>query len=175
MAINVKPFVEAARSRQMALVKGKNTKPEIIARRFVHSLGYRFRLHRRDLPGVPDLVFPGRRKVIFVHGCFWHQHDDPACWRSRVPKTRQEFWRPKLEGNVARDRRNLAALKALGWDALVLWECQTTITKRRQLEPTLRQFLGSHARGKSVQRGPETSAERVEQGTTKIASGAARR
>jgi DNA mismatch endonuclease (patch repair protein) len=109
---------DPARSRQMALVKGKNTKPEIVVRRLVHALGFRFRLHRRDLPGAPDLVFPGRRKVIFVHGCFWHRHDDPSCWRSRLPKTRQEFWAPKLAGNVERDQRTNAALGAAGWATL---------------------------------------------------------
>lgn len=135
--------IEAARSRQMALVKGKHTKPELIVRRLVHSLGYRFRLHRRDLPGVPDLVFPGRRKVIFVHGCFWHQHGDPSCWRSRLPKTRQEFWGPKLTGNVARDRRDLVALEVAGWQSLVIWECQTTSSKRGQLQMAITGFLNS--------------------------------
>jgi DNA mismatch endonuclease (patch repair protein) len=125
----------------MALVRGKNTKPEIAVRRLVHALGYRFRLHRRDLPGAPDLVFPGRRKVIFVHGCFWHQHDDPSCWRSRLPKTRQEFWVPKLAGNAARDRRNLAALGAAGWKTMVVWECQSTASKHTDLRSLLHTFL----------------------------------
>lgn len=133
--------MDPARSRQMALVKGKNTKPELTVRRLLHSLGYRYRLHRTDLPGVPDIVFPGRRKVVLVHGCFWHQHDDPSCWRSRLPKTRQEFWVPKLTENSMRDDRNLDALSAAGWTALVVWECQTTPSKRGQLATTLQVFL----------------------------------
>jgi DNA mismatch endonuclease (patch repair protein) len=134
--------VDPARSRQMALVKSKNTKPEIVVRRLVHSLGYRFRLHRRNLPGAPDLVFPSRRKVIFVHGCFWHQHDDPTCWRSRLPKTRQDFWAPKLVGNAARDKRDIEALNKVGWAALVVWECQTITSKKDQLAAGIKAFLG---------------------------------
>lgn len=111
------------RSRQMALVRGKDTKPEMKVRQLVHRLGYRYRLHRRDLPGSPDLVFPGRRKVIFVHGCFWHRHPDPACKLARMPKSRIEFWGPKLTANAERDVRNQAALEAMGWKVLILWEC----------------------------------------------------
>ena len=107
----------------MVAVKSKNTPPEMIVRRLVHSMGYRFRLHRKDLPGNPDLVFPRFRKVIFVHGCFWHQH---RCNRgNRKPTTRQEYWLPKLRRNVKRDRRVLRELRNLGWRALVVWECQT--------------------------------------------------
>jgi DNA mismatch endonuclease, patch repair protein len=133
--------VDPARSAQMALVRSKNTKPEIVVRQLVHSLGYRFRLHRRDLPGSPDLVFPRHRKVIFVHGCFWHQHNDPTCWRSRLPKSRQEFWRPKLAANAARDQRDLAALDTAGWAVLVVWECQTAPSKRLTLKLELQDFL----------------------------------
>ena len=125
----------------MALVRGRDTRPEMVVRRLVHRLGFRYRLHRDDLPGTPDLVFPSRRKVIFVHGCFWHQHDDPACWRSRLPKTRQEFWLPKLEANRVRDQRVIAALRADGWDPIVVWECQTTPTRLSTLRARLAEFL----------------------------------
>lgn len=126
----------------MALVKGKHTKPELRVRRRAHALGYRFRLHRRDLPGSPDLVFPGRRAVVFVHGCFWHRHPEPGCWRARLPKSRLDFWVPKLEANVARDAASLAALEALGWRVLTVWECETTPSRRAALDARLRAFLG---------------------------------
>ncbi|RVP97122.1 very short patch repair endonuclease [Sinorhizobium meliloti] len=113
------------RSRRMSLIRGKDTKPEMVVRRLVHSLGYRYRLHRRDLPGCPDLVFSARRKVIFVHGCFWHRHPDSTCKLARLPKSREEFWVPKLESNASRDRRNEQALKDQGWNVLVIWECET--------------------------------------------------
>ena len=125
----------------MALVRGKDTKPELLVRRLAHSLGRRFRLHRADLPGKPDLVFPGRRKVIFVHGCFWHRHDDPTCWRSRLPKTRKEFWGPKLEKNTARDAIAQSRLRALGWETLVVWECETAPTRRAWLTRRIDGFL----------------------------------
>lgn len=128
-----------ARSRRMAQVSAKDTGPELTVRRLVHALGYRFRLHRRDLPGTPDLVFPGRRKVIFVHGCFWHRHPDPECKLARMPKSRQEFWSPKLEGNRARDLATEAALTAMGWGVLTIWECQ--LRDRASLENTIRTFL----------------------------------
>lgn len=108
----------------MSRVRGKDTGPELTVRRLVHALGYRFRLHRRELPGTPDLVFPSRRKAIFVHGCFWHRHPDPDCKLARLPKSRQEFWKPKLERNRARDLEKEAALKGLGWDAMTVWECE---------------------------------------------------
>lgn len=133
--------LEAARSAQMALVRGKDTKPEIVVRRCVHALGYRFRLHRKDLPGKPDIVLPLYRKVVEVRGCFWHRHQDPACWRSRLPKTRPEFWVPKLDGNVQRDQANETALRELGWDLLVVWECETAPTQREELTKRLRDFL----------------------------------
>ena len=110
------------RSKRMALVRGKNTKPEMIVRRLVHSLRYRYRLHDRKLPGRPDLVFKRRRKVIFVHGCFWHRH--AGCPRSTMPKSRMEFWREKWEDNERRDHNNQAKLCALGWEVLIIWECE---------------------------------------------------
>lgn len=106
----------------MRAITKKNTKPEIRVRRRLHALGFRFRLHRRDLPGTPDIVLPRHRVVIQVHGCFWHQH--PGCRHATTPRTRQDYWLPKLERNVARDRAAAAALEALGWRVLVLWECE---------------------------------------------------
>jgi len=124
----------------MALVRAKDTRPELAVRRLVHALGHRFRLHRRDLPGTPDLVFPRRRKVIFVHGCFWHRHPDPACKLARMPKSRQEFWGPKLEGNRARDLAKEAALMALGWEVLTVWECE--LRDSASLRNKIGTFLG---------------------------------
>jgi DNA mismatch endonuclease (patch repair protein) len=135
--------VDPARSAQMARVRGKDTKPEMVVRRLVHAMGYRYRLHRKDLPGKPDLVFPRLRKIIQVHGCFWHQHPDPACRRARIPKTRREFWVPKLEGNARRDIENERALRELGWDVLVVWECETAPSRREELARKLEEFLGS--------------------------------
>lgn len=132
---------KAQRSERMSRVRGKDTKPELLVRRLVHGMGYRYRLHRRDLPGTPDLVFPGRRKVIFVHGCFWHRHPDPACKLARLPKSRREFWLPKLEGNRARDIENMARLEDLGWEAMTIWECQ--LRDRDALEARVRRFLDS--------------------------------
>ena len=111
-----------ARRRLMARFKGKDTKPEMLVRRALHRLGFRFRLHRRDLPGSPDVVLPGRRTALFVHGCFWHQHE--GCRTARVPATRPEFWTAKLQRNKERDASNLADLMELGWRALVVWECE---------------------------------------------------
>lgn len=104
----------------MAGIRGKDTRPEMILRRGLHARGFRFRLHDRRLPGSPDLVFPGRRAVIFVHGCFWHGHD---CHLFRLPATRQEFWRTKIESNMTRDAAAEAALLASGWRVLTIWEC----------------------------------------------------
>ncbi|WP_167089332.1 very short patch repair endonuclease [Parvibaculum indicum] len=129
------------RSAQMARVRSKNTKPELVVRKLAHSLGYRYRLNRRDLPGTPDLVFPRLKKIIFVHGCFWHQHKDANCWRSRIPKTRQDFWIPKLQGNVARDTRSQDELRRMGWDVLVVWECETTPSQIDKLKETISDFL----------------------------------
>ena len=111
------------RSRNMSAIRGKDTKPELIVRRIAHRLGYRFRLHRRDLPGAPDIVLPRHQKIIFVHGCYWHMH---TCrWGCVTPKTNAEFWQAKRTGNVDRDKRNLAKLKPLGWKVLTIWECET--------------------------------------------------
>jgi DNA mismatch endonuclease (patch repair protein) len=122
----------------MSLVRSKDTHAEIIVRRLVHSMGYRYRLHDRRLPGTPDLVFAGRRRVIFIHGCFWHQH---ACTNGdRMPKSRVRFWRGKLLGNVARDRRAAGKLRRDGWGVLTVWECQLKDTKR--LAKRIVSFLG---------------------------------
>jgi DNA mismatch endonuclease, patch repair protein len=111
------------RSERMRRVRGKDTKPEMRVRRLVHAMGYRYRLHSRKLPGCPDLVFATRRKVIFVHGCFWHRHDH--CRNDRPPKSRRDFWMPKLESNRKRDLANEGQLLSLGWDVLTVWECET--------------------------------------------------
>jgi len=124
------------RSKRMALVRSQDTKPEMRLRRLIHGMGYRYRLHRADLPGRPDIVFPARRKVIFVHGCFWHRHAHPACRLARLPKSRLDFWLPKLEGNRDRDERNQIALRASGWDVLVVWECELADTKALRLRIT---------------------------------------
>jgi DNA mismatch endonuclease (patch repair protein) len=127
------------RSERMSRVRGQGTKPEMIVRRLVHGMGFRYRLHSRELPGTPDLVFPGRGKAIFVHGCFWHRHPDPSCKLARMPKSRLDFWQPKLQGNRARDLRHRRELEALGWRILVVWECQ--MRDKEQLENKLRDFL----------------------------------
>lgn len=129
----------ADRSARMARVRGRDTKPEMLVRRLVHGMGFRYRLHDRRLPGAPDLVFAGRRKAIFVHGCFWHRHLDSTCRLARMPKSRLDFWRPKLEGNRQRDLHNQAALHAAGWTFLVVWECE--MGDREHLENRLRMFL----------------------------------
>ena len=129
--------VDRSRSELMRRVQAKNTGPERTVRQAAHSLGYRFRLHRRDLPGTPDLTFPGPRKVIFVHGCFWHRH--VGCTRTTTPKTRTGYWLNKFAENMKRDGRNLVALRALGWEVLIVWECKTF--DGAQLRATLRRFL----------------------------------
>lgn len=106
----------------MASIRSVDTRPEWILRRLVHGMGYRYRLHCRDLPGRPDLVFRSRRAVVFVHGCFWHRHE--GCPLARLPKTRVDFWKEKLDGNRERDSRKIAELKALGWRVFVVWECE---------------------------------------------------
>jgi len=107
----------------MSRVRQKNTEPELIVRRCLHSLGYRFRLHRRDLPGTPDIVLPKFHKVIFVHGCFWHRH--LGCIKTTSPKTRIEFWDKKFRANIVRDKEKELYLRNLGWEPFVVWECQT--------------------------------------------------
>lgn len=110
----------------MSRVKGKNTTPEMRVRRCAHALGLRFRLHRKDLPGTPDLVFPKYRTVIFVHGCFWHRH--PHCSKASLPKSRVEYWQGKFDANIERDSRVQRELEALGWRVKILWECETRDT-----------------------------------------------
>ena len=129
------------RHRCMAAVKGANTKPELIVRSLVHCLGYRFRLHQRNLPGCPDLVFPSRGKIIFVHGCFWHQHS--RCRRAVRPVTHADFWNAKLQGNRDRDRRVRRALHRMSWEILIVWECQTQHPDT--LAPKLARFLDDPA------------------------------
>lgn len=111
------------RRRTMAAVKSKDTKPEMLVRRLLHAAGYRFRIHRKDLPGNPDIVLPKYRTVVFVHGCFWHQHD--SCKRATRPASSQDYWQKKLDRNVQRDKTTIAALGGLGWRIIVVWECET--------------------------------------------------
>jgi DNA mismatch endonuclease Vsr len=111
------------RSERMALIRSKNTKPEMVVRRFLHGLGYRYRLHQKGLPGAPDLVFPSRRTIIFIHGCFWHGHE--GCKVAHQPESRSAYWAEKFEGNKARDRRNEQALRGAGWNVVTVWECET--------------------------------------------------
>lgn len=127
-----------SRSALMARIGGKNTAPELLVRQLLHSMGYRFRLHRRDLPGTPDIVLPSRKKAIFVNGCFWHAH---GCRIGKPPKSRTEFWLPKLERNRMKDSRNRRDLRAMGWDVLTVWQCQTLSQKR--LANRLCSFLGT--------------------------------
>ena len=128
------------RSERMSRIRGANTKPELKVRRLLHRCGYRFRLHRKDLPGRPDIVLPRHRAVIFVHGCFWHRHPDPTCRRARMPRTRREFWEAKLQGNRERDVRDQRALAEAGWRVLVVWECE--LGDNEQLENEIRAWLG---------------------------------
>jgi DNA mismatch endonuclease (patch repair protein) len=121
----------------MARIGSKNTHPELIVRRELHRMGYRFRIHRRGLPGTPDIVFGSRRKAIFVHGCFWHGHE---CRLGRTPKTRVEFWKGKQEGNTRRDQGNVAELERRGWRVLIVWQCETR--DGSDLAARLRSFLG---------------------------------
>ncbi len=126
----------ADRNRIMGRVKQRDTAPEVAVRRLLHAMGYRFRLHYRHLPGTPDIVMPRHRKVIFVHGCFWHGHN---CARGARPSTNTEFWNAKLDRNIDRDARVQQSLRALGWDVLTVWQCQTR--DQVQLEGYLDRFL----------------------------------
>jgi DNA mismatch endonuclease (patch repair protein) len=129
--------IDPIRSATMRAVKSKNTQTELKVRSLVHRLGFRFRLHRKELPGTPDLVFPARRKAIFVHGCFWHGHD---CARGcRMPKTNCEYWKSKIDRNRQRDAANLGELRADGWQVLTIWECK--ISDSLVLAEGLRRFL----------------------------------
>lgn len=130
--------VDPRRSVLMARVRGKDTKPEIIVRKTAFALGYRYRLHRRDLSGSPDLVFVGRRKAIFVHGCFWHRHK--GCSKTTTPKIRKKFWQSKFDANIRRDAKNVRELRSAGWKVLVIWECETA--NLVALQTRLNSFLG---------------------------------
>ncbi|MCY3989512.1 MAG: DNA mismatch endonuclease Vsr [Gammaproteobacteria bacterium] len=125
------------RSRVMRAVKSRDTKPEMLVRRTVHGMGYRYRLHRKDLPGKPDLVFPKRRKAIFVHGCFWHGHDCPR--GARMPKSNRSYWQKKIGRNKDRDAKSLSEMARQGWSVLTVWECQ--MRDERALHSRLRRFL----------------------------------
>lgn len=121
----------------MSRVRSENTRPELLVRSMVHAMGYRFRLHRKDLPGKPDLTLTRHGKVIFVHGCFWHGH--VGCPRAARPTSNQIFWDRKLTANAERDSRNMAKLEELGWKTLIVWECETR--RPEQLKEKLRRFL----------------------------------
>jgi DNA mismatch endonuclease (patch repair protein) len=127
------------RSKRMALIRSTNTKPELLVRKIARSCGYRFRLHVPDLPGKPDIAFPKQKKVIFVHGCFWHRHPDPECALARLPKTKLRFWIPKLTENRRRDLRNIARLRRQKWKVSVVWECQ--LANPTSLEKRIKRFL----------------------------------
>ncbi len=123
------------RSRNMSAIKSKNTKPEIAVRKLLHSMGYRFRLHRKDLPGSPDIVLPKYKTVIFVHGCFWHRHEN--CKYASTPKTRKEFWEKKFRENINRDNLNQANLSLRGWKIIIIWECQLKGDKKKFMRDLL--------------------------------------
>lgn len=142
------------RSALMARIRGRNTGPEMIVRRLLYALGYRYRLHCRELPGKPDIVFRSRQVAVFVHGCFWHRHD---CGLAYVPKTRPEFWQRKFEGNVARDERTKRALESAGWRVIVVWECQ--LSDLAALRKSLAKEIGP-AGGPVARTGSPASARR---------------
>lgn len=131
------PLTPERRSENMRQIRAKNTAPEIVVRRIVHSMGFRYRLHVSKLPGKPDLVFARLGKIVEVRGCFWHQHG--TCIDSHIPKTRLSYWRPKLERNQQRDLKNMRALRSLGFRVLVIWECE--ITRETHLKLRLKRFL----------------------------------
>ena len=135
-------FSQKKRSQIMSRVSGKNTKPELIVRSLLHNMGYRFRLHRSNLPGKPDITLPKYKKVIFVHGCFWHGHKD--CRRSKRPTTNKKFWHEKLDKNIERDKVNIRIFKDLGWDVLVVWTCE--VNDINQLKNKLLSFLEGKAK-----------------------------
>lgn len=137
----VDSLTQVERSRVMSLVRSKDTKPEMFVRRVTHGLGYRYRLHGKRLPGCPDMVFRRLRKVIFVHGCFWHRHRN--CALARLPKSRRDFWIPKLNANRKRDERNLRELAKAGWSSLVIWECE--IGDADALARRIKEFLEDDA------------------------------
>jgi len=128
------------RSENMRRIKSKDMKPELAVRRLAHRLGHRFRIHGKDLPGKPDLVFGPKRMVIFVHGCFWHGHELKGCLDARKPKSNTGYWNPKLERNKERDAERIVALEAAGWKVLIIWECETKDLAK--VEKRLKKFLG---------------------------------
>ncbi|MDH3667012.1 MAG: DNA mismatch endonuclease Vsr [Paracoccaceae bacterium] len=130
------PLSASERSARMARIRSKNSKPEQTVRSLIHGMGYRFRLHRKDLPATPDIVFPGRRCVIFVHGCFWHQHQ---CRNGRRPKSNLEYWEGKLIKNVERDRTATRKLEENGWRVLIIWECEVKCEDK--MRDRIRDFL----------------------------------
>lgn len=133
------PSTKSDRSQLMARISSKDTEPEMVVRRMLFAMGYRFRVHREDLPGCPDIAFFSRKKVIFVNGCFWHQH--AGCPRATLPKTNEGYWLPKLEGNKQRDEKVIKELEHCDWMVLTLWECETL--DEAQLQQRLKDFLGS--------------------------------
>ena len=130
-------FSEEKRSWIMSRVKGRDTTPELAVRSIIHRHGYRFRLHRKDLPGCPDIVLPRHRKIVFVHGCFWHGHK--GCGKSSRPATNRKFWNTKIDGNIARDKKAVGRLRRSGWSVLVVWECE--LRDPQKLERRLLRFL----------------------------------
>jgi len=144
-----------ARSALMARVRSKDTSPELFVRRMLHGMGFRFRIHRKDLPGSPDIVFPGRRKIVWVHGCFWHRHK--GCKYASVPKSNRRFWNDKFKNNVRRDRSHQLVLKEMGWMPLIVWQCE--LKEPEKLARKLARFLGPRpARAKTVARGDRAAS-----------------
>ncbi len=125
------------RSERMSRVRSRNTKPEMAVRRLVHGMGFRYRLHSRELPGIPDMIFQSKGKVVFIHGCFWHLHKN--CGRYRLPKTNKNFWTPKLNENKKRDVRNQRKLRKSGWDYFIVWECE--LKDEKKLSNRLKNYL----------------------------------
>ena len=144
------------RRRIMQAVKSRDTGPEMVVRRLLHSLGYRYRVHRKDLPGKPDVAFLSRRKAIFVHGCFWHGH---GCPKGRLPKSRLDYWEPKLNANKERDRRKEKELRSMGWDVLTIWQCETADLEA--LAGRLHGFLDRRSVGRAAGAGPSSPAASV--------------
>lgn len=135
-------FSQEKRSSIMGSVKSKNTAPELIVRRLLHNLGYRFRLHRKDLPGSPDIVLPKYKKIIFVNGCFWHGHEN--CRKSKLPVTNSKFWSDKISKNIERDKESIKKLTEMGWSCLTIWDCQTTKKNLPQLTTILNEFINNN-------------------------------
>lgn len=134
-------FTKERRSEIMSRISGQNTKPEIVVRKLLHSMGFRFRLHDARLQGRPDVVLPRHKKLIFVHGCFWHGHR--GCKRAKLPTTNVNFWKKKISGNMVRDKKNIKTLKAQGWKVLVIWSCE--ISKIGMLKKNLGRFMNNGA------------------------------